>query len=320
MKLRNLLYISLFLLPNAVNGAADDELLYRAYEAYNVARVACSGIADEISKVTNISTANTVVSSVGTVASGGALVAGIAKSKEEERIDELIAEICESGGCDADSVVTMSNQEFFEHVISPMAEIVELQESINRSKQLGNWRTGLMAGTIGTNLATAIMSGLNTNQSDLVQHIDACNMAIETVDSVVNELKTSGINPYENPIVNQLNGIGTYCSQMNLSDIEKIENRMKGVMGTSIAGGVIGVVGTTTSAVANSDKYMDPVNKIRLTDAERDKERALNTTANVMAGANVVTGAVNAGLSISLITLTKKMINSAQNCEDSFND
>ena len=60
MKLRNLLYISLFLLPNAVN-AADDELLYRAYEAYNVARVACSGIADEISKVTNISTANTVV-------------------------------------------------------------------------------------------------------------------------------------------------------------------------------------------------------------------------------------------------------------------
>ena len=311
--------VSLFLLPNAVN-AADDELLYRAYEAYNVARVACSGIADEISKVTNISTANTVVSSVGTVASGGALVAGIVKSKEEERIDELIAEICESGGCDADSVVTMSNQEFFEHVISPMAEIVELQESINRSKQLGNWRTGLMAGTIGTNLATAIMSGLNTNQSDLVQHIDACNMAIGAVDSVVNELKTSGINPYENSIVNQLNGISTWCSQMNLSDVEKIENRMKGVMGTSIAGGVIGVVGTTTSAVANSDKYMDPVNKIRLTDAERDKARALNTTANVMAGANVVTGAVNTGLSISLITLTKKMINSAQNCEDSFND
>lgn len=319
MKLRSLLCVSLFLLPNAVN-AADDELLYRAYEAYNVARVACSGIADEISKVTNISTANTVVSSVGTVASGGALVAGIVKSKEEERIDELIAEICESGGCDADSVVTMSNQEFFEHVISPMAEIVELQESINRSKQLGNWRTGLMAGTIGTNLATAIMSGLNTNQSDLVQHIDACNMAIGAVDSVVNELKTSGINPYENSIVNQLNGISTWCSQMNLSDVEKIENRMKGVMGTSIAGGVIGVVGTTTSAVANSDKYMDPVNKIRLTDAERDKARALNTTANVMAGANVVTGAVNTGLSISLITLTKKMINSAQNCEDSFND
>lgn len=34
-----------------------------------------------------------------------------------------------------------------------------------------------------------------------------------------------------------------------------------------------------------------------------------------MAGANVATGAVETGLNISLITLTKKLIESAERCE-----
>ena len=98
--------------------------------------------------------------------------------------------------------------------------------------------------------------------------------------------------------------------------IEKIENRMKGVMGTSIAGTVIGGVGVGTSAAANSDKYMDLENKVNLSESDKKKEHALNTTANVMAGANVATGAVETGLNISLITLTKKLIAAAERCEE----
>ena len=57
-------------------------------------------------------------------------------------------------------------------------------------------------------------------------------------------------------------------------------------------------------------------NKLNMSDADKKKEKALNTTANVMAGAHVVTGAVETGLNISLISLTKRLMQSAQRCED----
>ena len=91
---------------------------------------------------------------------------------------------------------------------------------------------------------------------------------------------------------------------------------MKGVLGTSIVGGVVGVVGTATSAVANSDKYMKVEKKTRLTEDQKKTEHALNTTANVMAGTNIATGIVETGLNISLITLTKKLMQQAERCEE----
>ena len=210
----------------------------------------------------------------------------------------------------------MSNEEFFVNVLQPMSLIADLQKEIDKSKKLGNWRTGLMAGTIGTNLASAIMSGLNKDQSELIQHISACNEIVESVPDMEMELKKAGINPNEYPVAKKLSSVRTWCNQINIKDIEKIEKRMKGVMGTSIAGTAIGAVGVGTSAAANSDKYMDVSNKLSLTEKEKKKEHALNTAANMMAGANVATGAVETGLNISLITLTKKLMESAQRCED----
>ena len=313
--LRKILISFLLLIPVASFGGEAD-VLYNAKQIFEAMQITCSGISDEIGKIANISKANTAVTAVGTVAAGGALIAGIKKSQEEEEIDALIAEMCSAGGCSVESIEAMSDSDFLENVLRPMSQIAELQEKIDKSKRLGNWRTGLMAGTIGTNLASAIMSGLNINQSDLVQHISACNEIIKSLPDMENELRRSGINPNEHQIVKQLSNARTWCNQIDIKDIEKIEKRMKGVMGTSIAGTVVGVVGVGTSAAANSDKYMDMNNKINLSDTDKHKEQALNTTANVMAGANVATGAVETGLNISLISLTKKLMESAQRCED----
>ena len=287
-----------------------------AEQIFEAVRITCSGISDEIGRVANISKANTAVTAVGTVASGGALVVGIKKSQEEEEIEKLIAQICANGGCTADGVSAMSDEQFFTQVLSPMAQIAELQQRIEKSKKLGNWRTGLMAGTIGTNLASAIMSGLNINQSELIQHISACNEIIKSVPDMEMKLRKSGIGPMHNPIVNKLSSVSAWCNQVDVKDIEKIENRMKAVMGTSIAGTAIGAVGVGTSAAANSDKYMAIENKVNLSEADKKKERALNTTANVMAGANIATGAVETGFNISLITLTKKLMEQASRCEE----
>lgn len=312
------MFIILFLLIGISPVIADetDDLIANAEQIFKATRITCSGISDEIAKVSNISKANTAVTAVGTVAAGGALVAGIKKSQEEEEIDALIAEMCAAGGCTAEGVKAMSNEEFFNVVLQPMARIAELQEKIDKSKKLGNWRTGLMAGTIGTNLASAIMSGLNINQSDLMQHVSACNEMIKSIPDMETELRKAGVNPNEHVVAKKLSSVRTWCNQIDVKDIEKIEKRMKGVMGTSVAGTAIGVVGVGTSAAANSDKYMDVSNKVRLSDAEKQKEKALNTTANVMAGANIATGAVETGLNISLITLTKKLMESASRCED----
>lgn len=310
-----------FLIMGTVSAFADEgaDAIRNAEQVFEATKIVCSGISDEIGKVANISKANTAVTAVGTVAAGGALAAGIAKSKTDEQVEVLIDELCALGGCDAQTIRNMNTQQKFQ-VMSKLSEISELMEQIEeknkKSKNLGNWRTGLMAGTIGTNLASAIMSGLNTNQSDLIQHITACNDMVKTVSNIELDLKASGIGPMHSPVVKKLNNVKTWCAQIDTNDIEKIEKRMKGVMGTSIAGTAIGVVGVGTSAAANSDKYMNTENKIGLSEEEKKKEKALNTTANVMAGANTVAGAVETGLNISLITLTKKLMDQANRCEE----
>lgn len=123
------------------------------------------------------------------------------------------------------------------------------------------------------------------------------------------------VSPLDNPIVKKINNAKTWCNQINTDDAKKIEKRMKGVMGTSIAGVVIGGVGTATSAAANSDKYTNADNRMNLTESEKQSVKNLNTTANIMSGVNVGTGLVETGLNISLITLTKKMIRQAEQCE-----
>lgn len=313
--MKKLYIFFLFLIP--FTSIADDMgVVKQAEQVFEAAQIACSGISDEIGKVANISKVNTVVTAVGTVAAGGALYAGIKKSQEDKEIDELVEQICASGGCTAEGVEAMSDEQFFTNVLQPMAQIAELQKKIDKSKKLGNWRTGLLAGTIGTNLASAIMSGLNTKQSELVQHVSACNAVIKTVSDTSLELKRAGVNPNESIVVKQLDKVRTWCNQINTKDIEKIENRMKVVMGTSIAGTAVGVVGTVTSAAANSDKYTNMENRMNLSEKDKKKGQALNTTANIMAGANIATGAVETGFNISLITLTKKLMKSAQRCED----
>ncbi|MBO5696395.1 MAG: hypothetical protein J6S06_02695, partial [Alphaproteobacteria bacterium] len=93
-----------------------------------------------------------------------------------------------------------------------------------------------------------------------------------------------------------------------VADVDKIENREKWVLGSSVVGGTAAVVGVATSATAIADAVRD----------DKQKAKNLNTTANVMAGVSTVGSGVAAGFNVSIVTLTKKMIGQAERCEQVF--
>ena len=325
---KQLVAVMLYLLPVAVCRADDTGVvLSDLYDVYQTVESFCSGISDRISQVSGISKINTAVTATGTVAAGGALYAGVKKSETDKKIAELSERICEIGGCDPYKVEAMSEQEFFDTVLPLLVEIIATgeQDKINqmtqlkreqdaeiaKSKRLGNWRTGLLAGTVGTNVASAILSGLNKNQSDLIQQISACNAAVARFSDSYKSAIANGVSPLENPVMQQFQRTINNCGTLQISDVEKIEKRMGVVMGTSIAGAVIGAVGTGTSIAANTDSVRNDNS-----DAGKQREKTLNTVSNVAAGANVITGGVETGFNISLIVLTKNLMQTAQLCED----
>ena len=299
---------------------AGDSTLNELYETYDTARSFCDGLSDEIAHISKISKANTAVSGVGTVASGVAFGTGIAKFYADKNVEDISKEICEIGGCNPDNIDAMSDEEFVKNVLPLVLEAVALEQiknkkikhddELKKSKRLGKWRSGTMAISVGTNVATAILAGLNRNQSDLVQHVMACNTALDKLKITYRKALDMGEDPIENQTMLRVNRTINNCGILNTDDIEKIEKRMSAVMGVGIAGATIGAVGTGTSIAANTDKI-----RLDNSDAGKQKEKALNTVANVAAGTNVAIGAVETGLNISLIGTAKRLIQTATMCE-----
>ena len=74
MKRMFLSFLMVVILPAFADSS--DDIISNAEQIFEATRITCSGISDEIAKVANISKANTAVTAVGTVAAGGALIAG----------------------------------------------------------------------------------------------------------------------------------------------------------------------------------------------------------------------------------------------------
>lgn len=295
-----------------------DELLDAAEQAYQLTATVCSGIADEISDISGISIANTVVTGVGAVAGGGALYAGLKKNTVDKRIEELSKMICEKGGCDPKTVESMTEQEFLENVLGPMAEmaaLMELKDGIRESRKLGNWRTGLLAGASATHIASAIMSGINVNQSELYQHVLACNNAINELEKIKHRIQAVGMNPKQMPTYIKIDRAIFNCKLIDMNDVKKIEEREKWVLGSSIVGGTSAIAGTVTSAMANSDGVRN-----KNDEAGKKKEKNLNNASNVLAGVSTVGSLVSTGFNVSLIDLTKNMMKTAKYCEETLSE
>ena len=286
------------------------DILSDATDRIRAASIVCGGISAQLSDVSGVAATDTAITAVGTAAGAGGLVAGIMKSGQDKQIRELMQSMCDAGGCSAAGLAAMSDADFFASVLTPLSEmsdlIKKLQDANARSTRLGNWRTGLMAVNTTTNIASSIVAGLNKDQSDLIQHVSACNEIVRELANLRPQLQAAGINPIENPELLKINDITTWCGNISVSDVNRLEKRMSAVMGVGIGGAMVGIAGTAVSGAANSESVRT---------GNQQHAQNLNTAANVLAGVGTATSATGMGVNISTMTLAKKLISQAQRCE-----
>lgn len=171
-------------------------------DALRATYIACVGIDEELSDLKQMAGINTAVTAVGTVAAGGATVVGLVKAskdKQAEELERLIQELrkLEEGKPEpTDAEIAKFEEEFNisynEAVKKPETFQAQLNDLNKQSKRLGNWRTGLIAGSAATNIAGAIIAGNNKVNKDLQAQIDDCKASVNTLRNSMMQARIDG--------------------------------------------------------------------------------------------------------------------------------
>lgn len=260
---------------------------------------------------------NTAVTAVGTVAGGVALGAGIAKvsvDKEQQDLEEKVAKlIAEKSNVPVQQLEIANEQEFYTAIhnvaYSGNSEISADIEKINKleqkSKTLGNIRTGTLAANTVTNIAGTAIAASNKVDDDLESRINRCVAAIKNLSSA--KLAAKVENTATHAEIERAEKIISSCRDYEYVDVKPINKRATGAAIASGIGIGTGVVGTITSSLANTDKTRK---------GDEQKEKNLNTTANVMAGASTVASATATIFNATQISAIKKVATVAEACEE----
>jgi hypothetical protein len=271
---------------------------------------ACVGIDDSLTDLKKMAGINTAITGVGTGIGVGATVVGIVKSQKDAEAKRI-----------ADKI---NYTEKPYQVMPTEAEMNEMRNEFNsanlqnqfdelrrQSKTLGNWRTGLLAGNTATNIAGAIIAGKNRTDGDLQNQIDNCKTAIGELRRARAQARIDKID------VSEANAIVSACEGFETVDISKINSRAKGAMISGIVGATTGLAGTITSGVANSESVRkDGLKPSEKTNADWDKEKNINTAANVLAGASTVASGAATVFNATQIKAIKDVANVAAKCTE----
>ena len=275
-------------------------------------RTTCGNISAELSDMKKMAGITTAVTGVGTVTGGVALGTGLAKANVDKEIEELesqIARLIAERGDVPIEHLQIEDEALFKRQVNEFiayyqAKEQEISVAEQKSKNLGNVRTGTMAAATATNIAGAIMSGTNRVKGDLKQQIDECLMSVKTLSNVRMQARIDGsANDTE---LARAENIIRACDAWSTVDITPINNRSKGA---TISSGIVaglGLAGTITSASANSKDVRD---------GDSDKEKNLNTAANVLAGGTTATSLFGTIFNATQINAIKRAATVADECE-----
>ena len=275
-------------------------------------RTTCGNISAELSDMKKMAGITTAVTGVGTVTGGVALGTGLAKANVDKEIEELESQIArliaERGDVPIEHLQiedeALFKRQVNEFIVYYQAKEQEISVGEQKSKNLGNWRTGTLAAATATNIAGAVMSGTNRVKGDLKQQIDECLMSVKTLSNVRMQARIDG-SANDTELVRAENIIRA-CDAWSTVDITPINNRSKGA---TISSGIVaglGLAGTITSASANSKDVRD---------GDSDKEKNLNTAANVLAGVTTATSLSATIFNARQINAIKRAATVADECE-----
>lgn len=283
-------------------------------DALRATYTACVGIDDELADLKKMAGINTAVTGVGTAAGAGATVVGLVKASKDKQIANLEEKLARLKELTSRQTITAPNRaellsETDQYYQDNKDETKTIEDEISvltkQSKKLGNWRTGLVAGSTATNVAGAIIAGNNKVDDDLQTQIDNCKLAVKNLRDSIMQARFNGED------ISEANTIADACKEYDYVDISPINKRAKGAMISSVIGATTGLAGTVTSAMANTDKIRD-----NNTDSGKQKEKNLNTAANVLSGATTVASATATVFNATQISAIKKVATVAQKCTE----
>lgn len=277
-------------------------------DALRATYTACVGIDDNLTDLKKMARINTVVTGVGTGIGAGATVVGIIKTKKDglrKQIDKQLR-----------NLRTMSDTEFLRFLADisnykRYQDMLDTEQKANKeSKKLGAWRTSLMAGNTATNVAGAIIAGNNKIDDDLQTQIDNCKSTVKNLQVSIMQAKFNGED------VSEATEIANACHEFEYVDVSLINSKAQGAMTSSIIGATTGLAGTITSAVANSENVRkeDERKQGKKTDEDWQKEKDINTVANILAGTSTVASGVATVFNATQISAIKRVSAVAEKC------
>jgi len=275
----------------------------------------CVGIDEALHDMKVKAGISTAVTGVGTGLGVGAVATGIAKAKIDETLQQKFDKLKdlsytaygEHEEADKESFKKRAKQRLYSSTGDkksiPVNEDQGTKELTAKSKNLGNWRTGLMVGNTATNIAGAAISGTNKINKNLEEQINNCKSSVKDLKNTITRAKFEGAD------VSEAIQIASVCGEFEYIDLSKIDNRAKGAMTSSIVGAGTGVVGTITSALANS-------NRVRDNDSPQGQktEKNLNTSANIFAAGSTVASATATVFNAAQIKAIKDVAEIASKC------
>ena len=279
------------------------------------AKTACSGINDSMAHLKTMAGINTAVTAVGTVTGGVALGTGIAKysvDKEQAELANKVAKLIAEKSNVPIEKLEIENEAEFRAAIhnaaysdsSIKSDIQKINELEQKSKTLGNVRTGTLAASTVTNVAGTAIAATNKVDEGLEEKINKCIATIKELSSA--KLAAKVENTATDAELANADKIITACRDYEYIDIKPINKHATGAAVASGIGVGTGVVGTITSAVANTDKTRA---------GDEKTEKNLNTTANLMSGASTVASATATIFNATQISAIKKVATVAEACE-----
>lgn len=308
----------LFLLFSSASFADEVQSLS---DAMLLVRNNCGGISDSLNDIKKMAGVGTAISAVGTAVAGGATAVGIAKTATDSdlaSINQKIAEL-EAAVANPESLpeIDLENleQELRFYVKSNPINIETVDDGLDslrqeqqvldeKSKKMGDARTGLMATATATNIASAAISGTNRIDTDFSARITSCLAAIDVLSAAKIQNALNG-NTTDTEI-SQADKIIATCNKYDITDVEKINNRALGATVSSGVGAATGLAGTITSGVANTDATRE----------DADKSKSLNTVSNVLAGVTTAASLTATVFNATQIAAAKRIIEVAEQCEE----